>query len=271
MLSINTNLGALNAANQFNRTTAQIDKISQYLATGKRILSAADDPAGIGIVSTLKADRGSYNSVVNNIKSGLSLLDVAASSLSTQQTLLTQMKEIATQASSDLLTADQRTALLSQFTELRGQLDTTVANASLFGQNLTGAAAADVDIQSGIGASDQTTITAAKSDATTLGVNASTIDTSANAQAAITAIESAIGDVAVSQSTIGTQITGLEKRLEASQSTMLNLDSTISRIEDADIAQLTAELAKMQVQAQIQAQVMSIANSMPQYVLALLR
>lgn len=227
----------------------------------------------MGILSNLHAQDASYNAAKKNIGAGLSLLKTAGSSLENQQKILTQMKELATTAASDLLSVAQRDALKSQFGELQKQLDNTVKSASLFGQNLTSSTAANVTIQSGINAGDTFTITAAKSDAVTLGADAASIDLddSAAAQAAMTAIDDAISTVAESQSTLGTQETGLTKMLEVAESTQTNLKSSISVMEDADIPELTAQLAQLQTKQQMALQMLTISNQVPQYLLSLLR
>ena len=273
MLSVNTNIASMFAANDFNQTSLRLDKVTSQLASGKRIMSAADDPAGIGILSTMRGQRSSYEAVMKNIDSGLSLLNVSSTSLSGQQDLLTQMKGLATEASSDLLTADQRTAVQSQFAELQTQLDNVVNEANLFGQNLTGTAAADVDIQVGLTATSKYTLTAGVSDAATLAVDAGTIDLtdSATSTAAMTAIEDAIGTVAVAQSTIGTQETGLGSLRRISENTSDNIKQAMSRIEDADMPALAIELSQLQTKMQLQTQMMSITNQMPQILLQLLR
>ena len=273
MLSINTNIASLFGASNFNRTSAEVDSITKQLASGKRILSAADDPAALGIVSNLRTERMSYEAVSKNIKSGLSLLNVAETSLAGQQDILTEMKNLATQAASDLLTADQRSAVQAQFAELQSQLDNIVNEATLFGQNLTGAGAADVEIQTGIRAGSRFTLTAATSDAATLGVDAGTIDltTSAGAVTAMTAIDTAVGNVAVAQSTMGAQQTGLEALSRIAENTQTNVSAAISRIEDADIPKLSIELAQAQTKLQLQTQMLGIMNQMPQFLVGLLR
>jgi flagellin len=183
------------------------------------------------------------------------------------------MKDLATQGASDLLTASQRDAIESQFTELQSQLDNAVNSATIFGQNLTGANAANVAIQSGINSGDTFTLTSVKSDAVTLGVDGGTIDLSdaAKASASMTAIDQAIATVAQAQSTIGTQQTGLEALQEVAEVTDENLKAGISRIEDADIAQLSSEMYSLQTKQQMQIQMLGMINQMPSYLLQLLR
>ena len=273
MLSINTNISAMFAANDFNQTSLRLDNVTKQLASGKRIITAADDPAGVGILSNMRGDRASYEAVMKNIDSGLSLLNVSSSSLAGQQDILTQMKGLATTAASDLLTADQRDAVQSQFAELQTQLDNIVNEANLFGQNLTGTAAADVDIQVGLNAGSKYTLTSSVSDGATLLIDAGAVDLTdaVNATAAMTALDDAISAVAVSQTTIGTQETGLNSLRRISETTSDNLKSAMSRIEDANIPDLSTELAQLQAKMQLQTQMLGISNSIPNILLQMLR
>lgn len=273
MLTINSNPLALGIANNLNRTNQMLQETSQRLATGKRIISAKDDPSGVGVLASMKAQSGSWNAVQKNLSSGQSLLEVANGALQNQANILQQMKEIATKASSDLLSASDRTAMQKTFAQLQTQLDTVVNRASIFGQNLVSATSADVNIQSGVGAGDTFTLTSVKSDATTLAVNAAAIDltTSAKAQASMTALDAAISTVSGNQAVIGAQQNGLDALSSAASTTLENLDSSISRIEDADVAAESTKLAQLQAKQQLGIQMLGIINQLPSYALSLLR
>lgn len=273
MLSVNSNTLSTSIANMLNKTTRELDGSAARIASGKRILSAADDPAGAGILATLKAQGTSYNAVQKNLSAGNSLLEVASAALDSQQSIMQQMKDLATQASSGTLTAAQRTALQGTFSQLQTQLNQAANNATLFGQNLTGTAAASVAIQSGVAAGNTYTITTAQSDAATLGIDAATIDLTdaTKASAAMTAIDTAIGTVAANQSTIGAQQNGLAKLIANTTSTQTNLEKSISAIESVDMAAESAKLAQLQVRTQLATSMLSIANQMPSYILGLIR
>lgn len=272
-ITINSNPLALGIGRNLARISQELKDTSERIATGKRILSAKDDPAGIGILTGMKAQYSSWGAVEKNLASGQSLLDVASSALNNQNTLLTKMKDLATQASSNLITADQRTALNNTFKEMQTQLDTIVNRASIFGQNLVSASAANVTVQSGTNAGETTTITAIKSDATTLGVNAAAIDLTdaTKASAAMTAIDSAVKTVAGNQSLIGAQQSGFEAMVNTAATVKTNLESAMSRIEDADIAEESTKLQLLQAKQQLGIQALGIVNQMPSYALSLLR
>jgi flagellin len=273
MLSLNSNTLASSIARNLNDNATQLQKVSAQISSGKRILSASDDPAGMAILSSLKMQQSSYNAVTKNISAGQSLLSVADGALDSQQSIITQMKDLATQASSSLLSADQRTALQSSFAELQKQLDNTANSAKLFGQNLIGAAAASVDIQTGINSGDTRTIATAKSDGATLNIDAATIDLTdaTKAAAAMTALDTASATVGTNQAIIGSQISGLKKTAENVSTTQLSLKSSISSIEDADVAELSNQLSLLQSRQQLMSSTLGIVNQFPQYLLSLIR
>jgi flagellin len=273
MLSINSNTPALFAANSLNDISSRIQDLTTHIAAGKRVLSAADDPAAMGQLSNLKAQFSSFNAVSKNLTAGQGLLTVADASLQTQQSIMTKMKDLATQASSDLLSANDRTALQASFTQLQKQLDDTVSKANMFGQNLTSSTGANVNIQSGINAGDTTTINATKSDAVTLGVDAAVVDlsTSAKAAAAMTAIDTAVGTVSTNQATIGAQQNLLKDAATYISTVSANTKSAISNIEDLNIAEASTQLTLLQTQQQLATATLGIINQLPSYALALIK
>lgn len=273
MLTINSNVPALFASNALTQISEKISDLSAHIAAGKRIINASDDPAGMGQLSLLKAQYASFGAVQKNLTAGQSLLNVASASLDTQQTIMTQMKDLATQASSNLLSAGDRAALGASFTQLQNQLNDTVNKATLFGQNLTSAAGANVNIQSGINAGDTTTINAAKSDATTLAIDSATVDltTAARAALAMTAIDTAVGTVSTNQATIGAQQNLLKGASKYIDIVSTNMKSAISNIEDLDVAKASTQLALLQTQQQLATSILGIINQMPSSALQLLR
>lgn len=271
MLSINTNVPSLTGATNLNRNANEIEKTTKQISTGKRITSAADDPAGMGILSTMKSKEMSYGAVLKNLSAGQSLLRTSETALNGQQDILKQMKDLSTQAASDLLSEDQRGAIASQFNELKLQLDNVVNTATLFGQNLTGAKAQGINIQSGINAGDFKRIAAVKSDIAALNLTEMNVNDAAAASKAMDSIDAATSTVAMNQATIGTQLTGLTKMEEYSKENQTNLRASMSRIEDADIPELSGQLTQLQAKQQLSTQALQITNQTPNYILQLLR
>lgn len=275
MITIGSNSSSLQVSNLLTSITDQIDHKAKIISSGKRIQTAADDPAGIAIASNIRTDKNAYATVEKNISSGTSLLDVSNSALSSVTDILGEMKNLALESKNETLSVDQRNALQSTFAELQKQYEETVNGAELFGQNLLKNAATDITLQTGIGAgaANETTIVAADTSAATLGIDAGTIDVSstANSDAAITAIDTALTTIGTNQAIMGSQSRGLQTRLDAVKDLGENLTSALSRVEDADIAKETSEFNLLQTQQQMAMQSLSIVNSFPQNALALMR
>jgi flagellin len=275
MISIGSNSTSLGMANLLNDITSQMKKSTEIISSGKRIQSASDDPAGIAIAAGIRTDRDSYSVVQKNINSGQSLLDVSNTALGSASDVLNEMKQLALESKNDTLSTDQRTAIQTTFSALQNQYDETIDGAELFGKNLLSATGADVNLQTGIssGTGSETTLVAADTSSTNLGVDSGTIDVSsiANADAAIAAIDTALTSVGTNQAIMGAQSRGLETRLDTVKNIGENLTGALSRVEDADMAAETSKFNLLQTQQQMALQSLSIVNSFPQNALALLR
>lgn len=96
------------------------------------------------------------------------------------------------------------------------------------------------------------------------------ISTFEGAQAAITAIDNAIGQVASQRADLGAIQNRLESTVSNLQITSENLNAANSRIQDADFAAETAELQRTNVLQQAGISVLAQANAAGQQVLSLL-
>lgn len=97
------------------------------------------------------------------------------------------------------------------------------------------------------------------------------IDTAANAIAALTTITSAINTKDSARATFGYKMNRLESTIAILDIQAENLMSAESRISDVDVATEMAALTRTQVLSQAGISMLSQANSMPQMALSLLR
>jgi flagellin len=91
------------------------------------------------------------------------------------------------------------------------------------------------------------------------------------AEAAITALTTAVGLLGSVQGKVGTAQNKLQYAIQLAQSQVSNFSAAESRIRDADVAAEAANLTKAQVLQQASLAAMAQANSAPQAVLSLLR
>ena len=76
-ITIGSNITSLRAQRTLGQTSSALSSTFERLSSGQRINRAADDAAGLAIVSALNADRRVYSQGVRNLNDGVSALNVA--------------------------------------------------------------------------------------------------------------------------------------------------------------------------------------------------
>jgi flagellin len=97
---IQNNIAAMNAHRNLSVSDSGMAKSLERLSSGYRINRAADDAAGLSISQSFRADIASYKVAQRNVSEANSMLQVGEGALDQVGTMLTRMKELATQASS---------------------------------------------------------------------------------------------------------------------------------------------------------------------------
>jgi len=97
------------------------------------------------------------------------------------------------------------------------------------------------------------------------------IDTIGGAQAAVTALATAVSSLGKAQAVVGKGENQFNYAINLAQSQLTNLGTAESRIRDADLAAEAANLTKAQILVQAGVAALAQANSAPQQVLALLK
>ena len=115
-----------------NEVQKGIVETQTQLASGKATLNAAET----GVVSRMTAQVAGYGSVTKNLTDAGSAIDVAQSALSSISTIMSQLKGLATQASSAGFASTDRDSLNLTFQNLTNQIQQLVTSASVNGANL---------------------------------------------------------------------------------------------------------------------------------------
>jgi flagellin len=244
-----------------------MDSVAEQLSTGKRELNAAEK----GVVTRLNADVSGYAAATSNINKSQGVVSVAQAALESVADIVSEMKKLATQSADGSTSAGDKDKLQETFASLMSQIDDLVGSAEIDGVNLISAAATDVVTQVGLSATDQFTISAQKTDVTTLGINALDIGSGGDASAAITALETAIGSVSASQSSLSANNVGLESREKTILSLSENLSETVSSIEDANLEQLRLDLEQLKTQKSVDLFLIGVINEQATSVLSIMR
>ncbi|MBD7979104.1 flagellin [Pseudomonadaceae bacterium Sa2CUA2] len=290
--SVNTNVSALNTFRNLTNTQNSQSKSLEKLSSGLRINRAADDAAGLSIAEGLKAQVNGYSVAARNAQDGISVVQAAEGALGEAQSILQRMRDLTVQAASDTNNADARTAIKSELDELANEPNRVVDSTNFNGINLLTAAATDLTVQVGAegsaGGGNTITIALAANDletiigdgagsifsATGAGAAASgtglTVNTAANAQTAIEAIDTALNAVSTARSNFGATQNRLEYAISNINVAAENLTSAESRIRDVDMAKEMMNYSRTNILSQAGTAMLAQANQSNAGVLQLL-
>ena len=301
MLSINTNMMAINAARNLGISYGNLATSVRRLSSGLRVGSAADDAAGLAIRELMRAEIVGLQQGVRNANDAISLLQTADGALAVIDEKLIRMKELAQQAATGTYNSDQRLMIESEYQAMASEI-TRIANSTdfsgthLLNGNLSAhtgepnpyghdgrglVSTGPLKIHFGTGndsAEDYYYISIGNSTASALGVGnqadteaaAYTVSTQAAAQRAVAGITQAI----ISKDKIRAALGAMQNRLENTVSVQMiqaeNTQAAESRISDVDVSLEMTNFVRNQILTQAAVAMLAQANSLPQMALSLI-
>jgi len=273
-LVVNTNTASLNAINNLNNAQRELTGSYGRISSGLRISRAADDAAGLGVAESLESQSVSGRQAMRNTNDGISVLQTAEGATDEVGDILSRMRELAVQSSSETLADDERAYIQTEFEQLSDEIDRIAVATTFNGLPLSDGTNSSLDVQVGINnsANDRIAITLGDLTTSTLGVDTGSVDlsTATGAQAAIDVFDTALDSVSSIRSDLGAVQNRLDSALSNMETYVENLEGAESQIRDADFAYETAELARNQILQQAGVSVLAQAKNMNQGVLNLL-
>jgi flagellin len=274
--SVNTNVGAMVALQNLNKTNGELSETQNRINTGLRVASAKDNGAIWAIAQNQRATSASLNAVKESLQRGQSTVDVALAAGETVSDLLLQMKEKALASSDTTLDTNSRVALNDDFVSLRDQISKAVKNADFNGANmLLGTNATQIMALANADGTAVITVVAQPMDlgsgALAALTNTSSIGTQTLGFSMIATINQAIINVSASLSALGTGSKSLGSHLTFIGKLQDTVDGGIGNLVDADLAKESAKLQSLQTKQQLGVQALSIANQAPNSIMSLFR
>ena len=136
MQVINTNISSLNSQRHLNNTQSALSTSLERLSSGKRINSAKDDAAGLGISDRMTAQINGMNQAIRNARDGISMSQTAEGALSTSRDMLQRIRTLAVQSSNATNASVDRQALQDEVNELTAELNRIAQTTTFNGQKL---------------------------------------------------------------------------------------------------------------------------------------
>lgn len=270
--SVITNASALIALQNLNATNSKLSATQSRVNTGLKVQGARDNAATWAIAQNQRADMNSLESVKTSLNRATSVADVALAAGQQISDILVELRQKATAAADPSASTATRKAYDDEFQSLLKSLQSFADNATFDGENILNAASSTpLDFLANADASE--TITMNRQDLTLDGLSLTGLDLTdeTNAKDALTAVEAALTGANAKLAELGAQSKQIEKHTLFVTKLMDSLEVGIGNLVDADMARESARLQALQVQQQLGAQALSIANQAPNIILSLFK
>lgn len=255
---VNFNQSAAFASRIANINDMNVQNTMNALASGKRINSAKDDASGLAVSIKMKSMIRGLNQASRNIADGSSMLNVASGYLQETTDILQRIRELAVQSSNGIFSADQRSMIQIEVSQLVSEIDRIASSATFNGLQLftgkfaTGNEAITLHIGSQTDQQISFNLEAATAEAFGLkNVQGSgeslSISSPDEANMAIATVDEALLRVSKSQALIGANQNRMEVAKKGIDIAAENMAAANSRIEDVDVATEMTNYTKNQI------------------------
>ena len=236
---INTNVTALNAANNLGVNSDKLNSDIAHLSSGLRINSAADDAAGLVISNSLSAQDAGITQATRNTNDAINVVKTADSALGQVSTLLTNIRQLVLHAAN--VGANDATAAAADKEAIRQAVNSIdrIANTTQFNNknllqgNAGTTAGSSTSLTFQVGANGGQTVQVAIGDARSLNLgNVTTTDTYTGADGSATSFSAAESLAALGGATPTLDITGGSNGNNAQEALKI-VDNAISAVSTA--------------------------------------
>jgi flagellin len=264
----NTNTSATNSAALLQQSSTMLSQSLQRLSSGSKIISPADDSAGLAVSMKLTSQMARVSGAQNNLTDAVSLNQTQDGYLSQVSTALSRMSELTVLAQDVTKTTSDRALYQQEFHAL-GSYINDVSTKSFNGVSLFDGSTLQVTTDSDGNTFSNVGINLSSSSYTT--ATNDNIGTLSGAQTALSDVKNAISQLASDRANVGTNIESMTYYNNQLGTLKNNLSAANSQITDVDVAQESTTYAKYNILVQSGTAMLAQANSMPQSVLRLLQ
>lgn len=276
-LSVRTNVSALRAIGHLTYSQNRLGSSLERISSGMRVNHASDDAAGLAVASRMDSDNTSLKQAIRNANDGISMVQTAEGGLNEIHSILVRMRELSVQGSSGTYSSDDRALINTEFGQLASELNRIASVANFNRTSLLNSTTTNFQLQVGISnnADNRITLDLSTLAATGAALSLNTLFTSgittiANAQAAISTLDSAIDGISTRRSTLGATQNRLETAVNEATNYSENLSSASSGILDVDYAAESSDMTRYQIMQQAGVAALGQAKAIPQSVISLL-
>lgn len=274
-MRVTTNMAAINAQRNLIGSQRVMGKSMAQLASGSRINIAADDAAGLAISERLKAQVRSAAQAQRNANDGISMVQTAEGGLNEIGNIVTRLRELGIQASSDTVGDVERGFLNKEVDQLKSEIQ-RIASVTTWGSTkLLDGSTPQFDFQVGVfnnAEEDRISFNSSENVATldALGLTDLDYTSKEGAQNGLGMLDAAQTNVNGMRANIGAIQNRLTSTVDNLGVAQENMSAANSRIRDTDVAQASSEMTRNNILLQAGTSTLAQANSVNQLALKLL-
>lgn len=276
-MRINTNVSSLQALRAVSEHSKQIENSTGKISGGTRVRSAADDAASLALGLKSNSQVRSQYQAIRNANDAVSELQVAEGGMTEISSMLTRLKELSIQASSDTLQDSDRGMLNEEYMALRHEIERQSKTTHMRGDTLLRPSGnSNVrEFQIGIDADKNSKLVINQEDLTLSEFNMSIVDshipTAEEARINLKYIDQAIGKVAENRARVGAYQNRIQSSITNLDTSNVNESAANSQRMDTDYAFETAEKIRGEQKLQAATAVLAQTNNLGASALKLLK
>lgn len=263
-LRINTNLASINAQRQLSTQQKRLEHSQAALASGSRIVNAADDAAGLSISENIRGQVTGIRMARQNSFNAQSLIQVSEGGLNEINNIMIRLRELGVQGASDTVSDVERQFLDQEAQQLVDESE-RIAQSTRFGnQQLLNGSGKELEYHVGpFGGEENVIRYKVEADATNdaLGITGVSIADKESARETLNAVDEGIVVLGKLRADFG----AVQSRLQVTTRNLdiqnENLTAAMSRIKDADVAHETSEMTAASILQQASIAVLAQANN----------
>ncbi len=283
---INTSIASMNAVRSLEASSREQQTSMERLTSGLRINSAADDAAGMAVVTKMTTQVIGTDMAIRNANDGMAKLQTLDGASDEVTNMLQRMRELGVQALNGTYSTANRSQMDEEFSQLTSEIDRIAQTTKFNGVEMMNSAAVNATdaavfhVGWEIGADNKISMSVMNFGTSALTGNGltlasmtltSTATGATAASAAVAGIDEVLSGVNTQRASWG----ALQNRLESTVSNLTSVNENIqasrSSIQDTDFAKESANLARTQVLQQAGMSMLAQANQQSQNVLQLLQ
>jgi flagellin len=269
-IGLRHNSVSMTTANHLNDSAQAMSRTLKKISSGNRTERIGEDAAGTAVSINLSAKARSGLQAIRNANDAISMLHTSEAALNESGNMLSRMRELAVQSSSEALGGDERKYVVGEYKQLAEEMKRLVAAAEFNGQGVATGETYTAQVGTEGDENHQITITCADIKALHITIGSLDMTSAEQSRASIKRIDQATDTMNEQQATLGAVHNRLLNAISNEEASTLSHTAAASRITDADLAQETTMMAALQVKLSAGAAAMGQANGISQSILSLI-